>query len=139
MTETSAAAPSAARLVLARHGRLQGLVKSETVARYGAARVRRWRRNWAATPPGGESLKDAAARMLPYFRARVLPAAVRGASVLLVAHGNTLRVIAKDLEGLTAKQVERLDFATGTVLMYELSRDEAAPGKKSWRKIKELP
>jgi 2,3-bisphosphoglycerate-dependent phosphoglycerate mutase len=112
---------SSAALDERNYGRLQGLVKRETVARFGARQVQKWRRSWAAKPPGGESLKDAAARILPYFRARVLRAVVKGANILLVAHGNTLRVIAMELERLTPKQVEALDFGTGAVLMYEFS------------------
>lgn len=102
------------------YGELQGLVKRETAARFGARKVRLWRRSWAVAPPGGESLKDAATRMVPYFRARVLPVAKPGTNVLLVAHGNTLRAIAMELERLTPKQVEQLDFGTGAALAYEI-------------------
>jgi 2,3-bisphosphoglycerate-dependent phosphoglycerate mutase len=102
------------------YGDLQGLNKAETAERYGAEQVHIWRRSYDIAPPGGESLKDTAARTLPYFAAQIRPALERGDNVLVAAHGNSLRSIVMDLEKLTREQVLELNIATGVPLVYEL-------------------
>jgi 2,3-bisphosphoglycerate-dependent phosphoglycerate mutase len=102
------------------YGDLQGLNKAETAEKYGAEQVHIWRRSYDIAPPGGESLKDTAARTLPYFESQIRPALGRGDDVLVAAHGNSLRSIVMDLEKLTREQVLELNIATGVPLVYEL-------------------
>jgi 2,3-bisphosphoglycerate-dependent phosphoglycerate mutase len=102
------------------YGDLQGLNKAETAQKYGDEQVHIWRRSYDIAPPGGESLKDTAARTLPYFAARVAPLLQAGRNVLVAAHGNSLRSIVMDLERLTREQVLELNIATGVPLVYEL-------------------
>ena len=102
------------------YGELQGLNKAETAEKYGAEQVHIWRRSYDVPPPGGESLKDTAARTLPYFAARIAPQLQAGHNVIVAAHGNSLRSIVMDLERLTREQVLELNIATGVPLVYEL-------------------
>lgn len=107
------------------YGDLQGLNKAETAAQYGDEQVKIWRRSYDVPPPGehGESLKDTAARTLPYFQQHVIPAINAGKNVLVVAHGNSLRSIVMDLEKLTREQVLELNIPTGVPLVYDLDVD----------------
>ena len=103
------------------YGDLQGLNKAETAAQYGEEQVHIWRRSYDVSPPGaqGESLKDTAARTLPYFQAHILPDIKAGKNVLVVAHGNSLRSIVMELEKLTREQVLELNIPTGIPLVYD--------------------
>jgi 2,3-bisphosphoglycerate-dependent phosphoglycerate mutase len=102
------------------YGDLQGLNKAETAQKFGDEQVHIWRRSYDIAPPGGESLKDTAARTLPYFAARIAPLLQGGHDVLVAAHGNSLRSIVMDLERLTREQVLELNIATGVPIVYEL-------------------
>ena len=104
------------------YGDLQGLNKAETAAQYGEEQVHIWRRSYDVPPPGaqGESLKDTAARTLPYFQAHILPDIQAGKNVLVVAHGNSLRSIVMELDHLTREQVLELNIPTGVPLAYDL-------------------
>lgn len=112
------------------YGDLQGLDKAETARKYGEEQVHVWRRSYDVPPPGGESLKDTAARTLPYFEANVAPALDRGENVLVAAHGNSLRSIVMDLEKLTREQVLELNIATGVPLVYDLAPGLAIRAKR---------
>jgi 2,3-bisphosphoglycerate-dependent phosphoglycerate mutase len=103
------------------YGDLQGMNKAETAAQYGDAQVKIWRRSYDVPPPGekGESLKDTAARTLPYFEANIRPAILAGHNVLVVAHGNSLRSIVMELDQLTREQVLELNIPTGIPLVYD--------------------
>lgn len=103
------------------YGDLQGLNKAETAAQYGDEQVKVWRRSYDVPPPGekGESLKDTAARTLPYFQSKILPDIKAGKNVLVVAHGNSLRSIVMDLDKLTREQVLELNIPTGVPLVYD--------------------
>lgn len=105
------------------YGDLQGLNKAETAAQYGDAQVKIWRRSYDVPPPGdkGESLKDTAARTLPYFQAHILPDIKAGLNVLVVAHGNSLRSIVMELDKLTREQVLELNIPTGIPLVYDFN------------------
>jgi 2,3-bisphosphoglycerate-dependent phosphoglycerate mutase len=107
------------------YGDLQGLNKAETAKKYGDDQVHIWRRSYDVPPPGGESLKDTAARTLPYFESHILPALEGGENVLVAAHGNSLRSIVMDLEKLTREQVLELNLATGVPIVYDI-----APGRR---------
>lgn len=105
------------------YGELQGLNKAETAKKFGEPQVHLWRRSYDIAPPGGESLKDTAARTLPYFHSQIVPALKAGKTVLVAAHGNSLRSIVMDLEHLTQAQVLELNLATGVPYLYDLAPD----------------
>ena len=102
------------------YGDLQGLDKAETARKYGDAQVHIWRRSFDVKPPNGESLKDTAARTLPYFKSNILPAATAGKNVLVAAHGNSLRAIVMELEKLTAEQIMKVNIDTCRPMYYEI-------------------
>ena len=102
------------------YGDLQGLNKTETVEKYGEAQVKVWRRSYDVRPPGGESLQDTAERVLPYYRERVWPRLAKGETLLVVAHGNSLRALVMHLDGLSREEVLELNIPTGAPLLYEL-------------------
>jgi 2,3-bisphosphoglycerate-dependent phosphoglycerate mutase len=112
------------------YGSLQGLNKAETAEKYGAEQVHIWRRSYDVPPPDGESLKDTAARTLPYFDAKVLPALKAGRDVIVAAHGNSLRSIVMQLDGLTREQVLELNIGTGVPLVYTVDGDGRVTEKK---------
>ncbi len=102
------------------YGDLQGLNKAETAKKYGDAQVHIWRRSFDIKPPNGESLKDTAARTLPYFRMFIQPAAAAGQNVLVSAHGNSLRAIVMDLDKLTPEQIMLVNIETCRPLYYDI-------------------
>jgi 2,3-bisphosphoglycerate-dependent phosphoglycerate mutase len=112
------------------YGDLQGLNKAETAAQYGDEQVHIWRRSYDVPPPNGESLKDTAARTLPYFNAKILPDIKAGLNVLVVAHGNSLRSIVMDLDKLTREEVLELNIPTGIPLLYKMETDGTIVKKK---------
>ncbi len=111
------------------YGDLAGLDKAATAARYGAEQVHIWRRSFDIAPPGGESLKDTAARTLPFFERAVLEDVRAGRDVLVVAHGNSNRSIVMRLDGLDEDAVTSLEIATGVPLVYELDSTGAVLSK----------
>jgi len=112
------------------YGDLQGLNKAETAKKYGDQQVHIWRRSYDVAPPGGESLKDTAARTLPAFEAKILPQVKAGENVLVAAHGNSLRAIVMHLDGLTKEQVLELNIGTGVPLVYEIDASGRVTNKR---------
>ena len=112
------------------YGDLQGLDKLETAKKFGANRVQLWRRSYDVAPPNGESLKDTAARVLPYFDSKIMMDLKEGKNVLVVAHGNSLRCIVMHLDGLTKDQVMELNIATGIPIVYQFDKDLNIISKK---------
>jgi len=112
------------------YGALQGLNKAEAAQRFGAEQVHLWRRSYDVRPPGGESLADTAARVLPYWERRILPDLRAGSNVLVVAHGNSLRALVMHLDRLTREQVLQLEIPTGVPLLYEMATDGSIVGKR---------
>jgi 2,3-bisphosphoglycerate-dependent phosphoglycerate mutase len=112
------------------YGDLQGLNKAETAKKYGEEQVHIWRRSYDIPPPGGESLKDTAARTLPYYEAKILPMIKAGKNVLVAAHGNSLRSIVMYLDQLTKEQVLELNLGTGVPIVYELDAEGKVKEKK---------
>ena len=102
------------------YGDLQGLNKAETAKQFGDRQVLIWRRSYDVAPPHGESLKDTAARTLPYFDAKILPLVKAGKTILVAAHGNSLRAIVMSLDRMTKEQVLDLNIPTGAPIIYEL-------------------
>jgi 2,3-bisphosphoglycerate-dependent phosphoglycerate mutase len=104
------------------YGELQGLNKDETVKKYGEAQVKIWRRSYDVRPPGGESLKDTAERVLPYYERTIKPYILKGDTILVAAHGNSLRALIMELEQLSREQVLELNVPTGAPLLYEMDK-----------------
>lgn len=101
------------------YGELQGLNKAETAKKFGEQQVKIWRRSYDVRPPGGESLKDTADRVLPYYQRRIHPELEQGKTVLIVAHGNSLRALVMHLDQLSKEEVLELNIPTGAPLLYE--------------------
>lgn len=124
------------------YGGLTGLDKAETAARHGADQVKIWRRSFDIPPPvlaagsefdlaadpryagipipNTESLKDTIARVLPYYEAQIAPALAAGETVLISAHGNSLRALVKHLSGISDAEITGLEIPTGQPIVYEL-------------------
>ena len=112
------------------YGDLQGLNKEETAKQYGEAQVKLWRRSYDVQPPNGESLKDTAARTLPYFEAKIIPALKMGQNVIVSAHGNSLRAIVMKLDNLDEQQVLELNIPNGVPIVYDIDK-EGSPISKT--------
>lgn len=112
------------------YGDLAGLNKDDARARWGEDQVHLWRRSYDVQPPGGESLKDTVARVLPYYIREILPRVMRGERVLVAAHGNSLRALVMVLDGLTPRTIPSLELATGIPLVYRLNADTTVADKK---------
>lgn len=100
------------------YGKLQGLNKAETIAKFGKEQVQIWRRSFDVAPPEGESLALTAARSIPYFKEQVIPLLEQGLNVFISAHGNSLRSIIMYLDDLTKEEIVRLEIATGLPIIY---------------------
>lgn len=136
------------------YGALQGLNKAETAAKYGDEQVKIWRRSYDVRPPAlekddprypghdslykdlseselptTECLKDTVERFLPFWESDILPSLKEGRRVLIVAHGNSLRALAKYLEGMSDEEILKFEIPTGKPLVYELD-DEFRPVKR---------
>jgi len=112
------------------YGDLAGLNKDDARARWGEEQVHLWRRSYDVAPPGGESLKDTVARVLPYYVQHILPRVMSGQRVLVAAHGNSLRALVMVLDGLTSQTIPSLELATGVPLVYRLNADTTVAEKK---------
>jgi 2,3-bisphosphoglycerate-dependent phosphoglycerate mutase len=105
------------------YGDLSGLNKDEARQRWGDEHVHIWRRIFDVPPPGGESLKDTAARVLPYYRAHIWPQLQQGKNILVSAHGNSLRALIMHLENLSSEEILARELATGAPMVYRLTRE----------------
>jgi 2,3-bisphosphoglycerate-dependent phosphoglycerate mutase len=126
------------------YGALQGLDKRATARKYGDSQVQVWRRSYAVRPPAlewnderhpradpryrnvdcallpsAESLKDTLERLLPCVRDEIMPALERRESILIVAHGNSLRAFVKYLDGISNDAIANVEIPTGVPLVYE--------------------
>jgi 2,3-bisphosphoglycerate-dependent phosphoglycerate mutase len=111
------------------YGDLSGLNKDDARKRWGEEQVHVWRRSYDIQPPGGESLRDTAARVLPYYLREILPRVLRGERVLVSAHGNSLRALVMVLDRLTPETIPTLELATGVPLVYRLKADSTVENK----------
>ncbi|MBN9384987.1 MAG: 2,3-bisphosphoglycerate-dependent phosphoglycerate mutase [Chitinophagaceae bacterium] len=100
------------------YGQLQGLNKAETAKKYGDQQVAIWRRSYSVRPPGGESLADTAARVIPYYTKEIEPYLKKGENILVVAHGNSLRALMMHLEHIGEDKIATVDLPTGTPRLY---------------------
>ncbi len=112
------------------YGELSGLNKDDARKKWGEDQVHVWRRSYDVAPPGGESLKDTAARVLPYYIQEILPRVLRGERVIVAAHGNSLRALAMVLERLSPKEIVAREIATGVPIIYRLHADATVAEKK---------
>jgi len=111
------------------YGDLCGLNKDDARKRWGDEQVHIWRRSYDIAPPGGESLKDTAARVLPYYEAKILPEVFAGRNVLVSAHGNSLRALIMRLDKLSPEEIVKLNLGTGEPYVYRLNTDGSAASK----------
>jgi 2,3-bisphosphoglycerate-dependent phosphoglycerate mutase len=102
------------------YGNLAGLNKADAAKQWGDEQVLIWRRSYDVPPPGGESLKDTAARTLPYYEQHILPLVQQGQTVLVAAHGNSLRSMVMAIEGLTPDEILKREIATGEPVLYRI-------------------
>lgn len=130
------------------YGALQGLNKAETARKHGEEQVQIWRRSYDLPPPAldpsddrhpahdpryaeltpdlmpsSESLADVVVRMLPYWHDRIVPDLRAGKTVLVSAHGNSLRALVKHLDGISDEEIPSLNIPTGIPLYYDLDDD----------------
>jgi len=137
------------------YGALQGLDKRETSEKYGADQVKVWRRAYATPPPplegaalaeqardpryaalppdllpASECLADVVDRMLPYWYDGIVPDLAAGRTVLVAAHGNSLRALVKHLDGISDDDIVELNIPTGIPLVYDLDDRLQAVGSR---------
>ena len=105
------------------YGDLSGLNKDDARVKWGEEQVLIWRRSFDVPPPGGESLKDTAARTLPYYESEILPQLQAGKTVLIAAHGNSLRALVMAIEGLTPDEILAREIGTGEPTVYKIGPD----------------
>jgi 2,3-bisphosphoglycerate-dependent phosphoglycerate mutase len=111
------------------YGDLSGLNKDEARKKWGEEQVHIWRRSYDVAPPGGESLRDTAARVLPYYIQEILPRVMRGEKVLVAAHGNSLRALVMVLEKLDKESILKREIGTGIPIIYRLDADSTVKSK----------
>ena len=106
------------------YGDLAGLNKDEAREKWGEEQVHIWRRSFDVPPPGGESLKNTAERVLPYFEREIMPKVKKSLNILVAAHGNSLRALVMHLENISSEEIVKLEIATGDPLIYEYSNGD---------------
>jgi 2,3-bisphosphoglycerate-dependent phosphoglycerate mutase len=112
------------------YGDLSGLNKDDARAKWGEEQVHIWRRSYDIAPPGGESLRDTGARVWPYYLHDIQPHVLRGNTVLIAAHGNSLRALIMALDGLSPDEVVKLELGTGVPIVYRLHADSTVAARK---------
>jgi len=114
------------------YGDLAGLNKDDARAKWGEEQVHIWRRSYDVPPPGddGESLKDTGARVWPYYMTEILPRVLRGQTLLIAAHGNSLRAMVKILDRMSDDEITKLNLATGVPMVYKLNPDSTVASKE---------
>jgi 2,3-bisphosphoglycerate-dependent phosphoglycerate mutase len=112
------------------YGELSGLNKDDARKKWGEEQVHIWRRSYDIPPPGGESLKDTAARVLPYYESKIWPEVKSGRNVIVAAHGNSLRALIMRLEHLTGEQIIAQELGTGVPIVYRLRADGSVESRR---------
>jgi 2,3-bisphosphoglycerate-dependent phosphoglycerate mutase len=113
------------------YGDLSGLNKDEARKKWGDDQIKLWRRSYDIPPPGGESLKDTAARVLPYYETNIWPLLQAGKNVIVTAHGNSLRALIMRLEQLTGEEILQRELATAAPIVYRLTPDGIAAERRN--------
>lgn len=111
------------------YGDLSGLNKDDAREKWGEEQVHIWRRSFDIPPPGGESLKDTADRVLPFFNSAIMPLVKQGKDILIAAHGNSLRALVMQLDGLSAEQIIDVNIGTGEPYCYAMNADGSVTDK----------
>ena len=106
------------------YGDLAGLNKDEARKKWGEDQVHIWRRSFDVPPPGGESLKDTAERVLPYYKENIIPELIEGLNILVTAHGNSLRALVMELEEISSEEIVELEISTGVPLVYKFEENK---------------
>jgi len=112
------------------YGDLSGLNKDEARQKWGEEQVHTWRRSYAISPPGGESLRETVARVVPYYCQEILPCVLRGERVVIAAHGNSLRALCMVLDRLNSDTITSLELATGVPILYRLKVDSTVESRE---------
>jgi 2,3-bisphosphoglycerate-dependent phosphoglycerate mutase len=112
------------------YGELVGINKDEARKRWGAEQVHIWQRSYDTAPPGGESLKDTALRVIPFFQKWIVPELQKGKNVILVAHGNSLRSLIMELDKLDPDEVTQVELPTASPLVYRINADGSVAEKR---------
>mgnify|MGYP001433833990 FL=1 len=105
------------------YGSLAGLNKNDARKKWGEEQVHIWRRSFDIPPPEGESLKDTAERVLPYFHKYIMPKVIQGLSILVAAHGNSLRALIMELDLISSEDIVKLEIPTGAPIQYEFNQN----------------
>ena len=108
------------------YGDLSGLNKDDARERWGEDQIHVWRRSYDTPPPGGESLKDTANRVLPYFEEVILPNLVAGKNILVAAHGNSLRALIMKIESISPLEIVKLEIDTGKPIYFSCEDGKVA-------------
>lgn len=116
------------------YGDLQGLDKGETAKKYGEEQVRLWRRSYSVRPPNGESVEDCERRAWPFFKQYVLPLLVTGKNVLIVAHGNSMKPIFKNLDGMEPEAAAMMEVFCSVPYEYVFEKEKVVS-----KKVREVP
>jgi 2,3-bisphosphoglycerate-dependent phosphoglycerate mutase len=111
------------------YGSLAGLNKDDARKKWGEEQVHIWRRSFDIPPPDGESLKDTADRVLPYFEAEIMPKVISGSIILIAAHGNSLRALIMKLDSISSEDIVKLEIPTGAPIQYEFTADGIVDNK----------
>jgi len=112
------------------YGDLSGLNKDDARVKWGEEQVHVWRRSYDVPPPGGESLRDTGARVWPYYIHTIQPHVLSGGTVLVAAHGNSLRALIMALDGMTGEEVVQMELGTGIPVVYRLNADSSVASKE---------
>ena len=113
------------------YGDLSGLNKDDARKEWGEEQVHIWRRSFDVPPPGGESLKDTAERVLPFFNISILPKIIEGKNILVAAHGNSLRSLVMQLDNLSKEEIVSLEIPTGAPIIYSFEANESPTYKEN--------
>jgi|TARA_B110000438_G_C15781020_1_gene636348 2,3-bisphosphoglycerate-dependent phosphoglycerate mutase len=113
------------------YGDLAGLNKDEARKEWGEEQVHIWRRSYDVPPPGGESLKNTAERVLPYFNEVIMPRLMEGENILIAAHGNSLRSLVMQLDKLSKEEVLSLEIPTGAPILYSFTGEPLPSSKEN--------
>ena len=112
------------------YGDLVGMNKDDARKKWGKEQVHIWRRSYDIPPPGGESLKMTAERVLPYFESTILPDVLSGKTTIIAAHGNSLRALIMKLENISTEDITQLNLPTGAPIIYQLNDDGSIAEKR---------
>ena len=113
------------------YGDLSGLNKDDARKKWGDEQVHIWRRSYDTPPPGenGESLKDTKDRVMPYYTHHILPRILKGEKILVAAHGNSLRALIMELDGISNEKINELELKTGVPVIYKLNENGSVEEK----------